>query len=141
MGIRDRLKQRREQKIRDLRRYQRGRDKVTDGRLNQLEVVSKNLNKRQRNINVNTSGMGSGMYSNMLYGNMPYYGGCPYFNSGSEQDEPFGWKKGTVRATITLWAVLAFLIGFILGYIPILIAAPIFTAIIMSYFVMRPRMF
>ena len=35
-------------------------------------------------------------------------GGCPFFNSGDSNDEPFGWSKGTVRGMITLWTTLGF---------------------------------
>jgi len=135
MGIRDRLKQKRQEAVRDLKKFQKDRDKVIDGRLGQLEVISKNLNKRQkRDITINP---------NLQLGtNTPYQVvGCPYFSNNNAHDEPFGWKKGTVRGMITIWTTLAFLFGFLLGYIPIVIAAPVFTAIIMGYFVGRARTF
>jgi hypothetical protein len=52
-------------------------------------------------------------------------------------NEPMGYPRGTIRSIITLWVTLTFCLMCLFGRIPIELALPIFSAIMLSYFVGR----
>ena len=120
------------------------REALNTERLEIIRDIQKNRPQKNLTINKNigTGNLGSPFFSNfnnqMMYGNYPI---CPYQQPTEEGNEPFGWKKGTVRAMLTIWSTLAFWILVILGMIPAEVAYPIIGMIIGSYFMMRMRMF
>lgn len=69
---------------------------------------------------------------------------CPYMYGrfaevefSDDPNEPFGWKKGTVRGMIAIFVSFSACLGFVLGYIPPEFFLYIIMIVITSYFVSR----
>ena len=105
----DRIRKRRKELAKDINQLQDSRKDIIDKR----NKVVKSLGNATPNITASAS------------------------EYKSYDNEPFGWRKGTIRGMLTLWITLVFCIRVIQDRVPDNIFYAIATAIIMSYFVSR----